>query len=49
MKQHVMSIHTKAGATVVTPVRFAMRERCKRLKRELSANKNSGFKSWGVK
>lgn len=49
MKQYVMGIHTKAGATVVTPARFAMKERCKRLKRELSANKNSGFKSWGVK
>nr|DAY73706.1 MAG TPA: hypothetical protein [Caudoviricetes sp.] len=47
MRQNVMCIHTKNGATVATPARFAIASRCARLKRELKANKNSGFKRWG--
>lgn len=43
MKQYIMPIHTKNGATVVTPDRFALEIRCKRLKRELKANKNSSL------
>ena len=47
MKQKIMAIHTSTGSTVVTPKKFALVERCKRLKRELKANKNSGFTRWG--
>lgn len=48
MKQYVMSIHTKSGATVVTPARFAMANRVQRLKRELKANQVATFRRWGV-
>lgn len=47
MKQYVMSIHTKTGDTVVTPKRFAISARCKRLKNELKSNSKSGFRRWG--
>lgn len=47
MKQYVMSIHTKNGATVVTPARFAIASRCARLKRELKSNQGAGFTRWG--
>lgn len=47
MKQYVMSIHTKNGATVTTPARFALVNRCNRLKRELKNNRATGFKRWG--
>ena len=47
MKQSVMAIHTKSGATIATPSRFALVARCKRLKRELVANRGAGFKRWG--
>lgn len=49
MKQYVMKIHTSNGATVSTPLRFAVKTRCNRLKRELSLNKDSGFRRWGSK
>lgn len=45
-RQKVMSIHLKNGATVVTPKGFALKDRCERLKRELKANKKTGFKNW---
>ncbi|WNL63351.1 hypothetical protein [Citrobacter phage Tr1] len=48
MKQSVMAIHTKSGATIATPSRFALVARCKRLKRELVANRGAGFKRWGT-
>lgn len=46
IKQKVMSIHMKNGATVVTPDRFALEKRCERLKRELRSNAKSGFHRW---
>jgi len=48
IKQKVMSIHMKNGATVVTPDGFAIEKRCERLKRELKANANTGFHRWIV-
>lgn len=48
MKQHVMSIHTKNGSTLCTPMRFALKSRCKRLKRELKANQGAAFRRWGM-
>mgnify|MGYP004723619021 FL=1 len=46
MNQKVMPIHFKNGSTVCTPDRFAMKQRCERLKRELKANKETFLKSW---
>lgn len=48
MKQHIMSIHTKNGSTLCTPMRFALKSRCKRLKRELKANQGAAFRRWGM-
>lgn len=47
MNQYIMPIHFKNGATVSTPDKFAMKQRCLRLKRELKKNKLSTFKRWG--
>ena len=38
MNTHIMPIHNKAGHTVVTPDRFALKARCERLRRELRQN-----------
>lgn len=44
--QYVMPITFKAGGTVCTPDGFALKERIKRLKRELKANQLRGFRKW---
>jgi len=49
MKQYVMKIHFKSGATVCTPDLYAIKQRCKRLKAELKRNKDCGFRQWGLK
>ena len=47
MKQYVMKIHFKSGATVCTPDGYAMAQRCKRLKAELKRNQKSIIRVWG--
>ncbi len=49
MKQYVMKIHFKSGATVCTPDLYAIKQRCKRLKAELKRTKDCGFRQWGLK
>lgn len=44
---YVMPIHFKNGSTTCTPDGFALKQRCKRLKRELKQNANGLLKRIG--
>lgn len=42
VNSYTMPIHLSNGSTVVTPFRFAIKQRVERLKRELRINKARG-------